>query len=75
MAAIKDIYELELAVNNYMCRHGIKPKYISTNIDKQEYNVIYTMDYDRLESKIITMKNGKTRVVFKVNGKIESLYN
>lgn len=74
MAAIKDIYELEKAVNNYMSRHGIKPKYISTNIDKQEYNVIYTMDYDRLESRIITMKNGKTKVVFKVNGKIESLY-
>lgn len=74
MAAIKDIYELEKAVNNYMERHGIKPKYISTNIDKQEYNVVYTMDYDRLESRIITMKNGKTKVVFKVNGKIESLY-
>lgn len=74
MAAIKNVYDLEKAVNAYMERHGIKPKYISTNIDKQEYNVIYTMDYDRLESRIITMKNGKTRVVFKVNGKIESLY-
>lgn len=74
MAAIKNVYELEKAVNDYMSRHGIKPKYISTNINKQEYNVIYTMDYDRLESKIITMKNGKTKVVFKVNGKIESLY-
>lgn len=74
MTAIKDIYELESAVNAYMERHGIKPKYISTNIDKQEYNVIYTMEYDRLESRIITMKNGKTKVLFKVNGKIESLY-
>lgn len=74
MSAIKDIYELEEAVNAYMERHGIKPKYISTNIDKQEYNVIYTMEYDRLESRIITMKNGKTKVLFKVNGKIESLY-
>ena len=74
MAAIKDIYELEEVVNAYMNRHGMKPKYISTNIDKQEYNVIYTMDYDRLESKIVTMKNGKTKVVFKVNGKIKSLY-
>ena len=74
MAAVKDVYELEEVVNAYMERHGIKPKYISTNIDKQEYNVIYTMDYDRLESKIVTMKNGKTKVIFKVNGKIESLY-
>lgn len=74
MAAVKDVYELEEAVNAYMERHGIKPKYISTNIDKQEYNVIYTMDYDRLESRIIQMKNGKTRVVFKVNGEITSLY-
>lgn len=74
MAAIKDVYELEKAVNDYMERHGIKPKYFSLNTDKQEFNVIYTMDYDRLESKIITMKNGKTRVVFKVNGEVTSLY-
>lgn len=74
MVAIKNVYELEKVVNDYMNRHGMKPKYTGINPDKQEYNVYYTMDYDRLESKIITMKNGKTKVIFKVNGKIESLY-
>lgn len=72
--AIKDVYELEQAVNDYMKRHGMKAKYTSLNPDKQSYNVNYTMDYDILESRIIKMRNGKTRVVFKVNGKIESLY-
>ena len=39
-------------------------------------NVIDEMqrDYDRLEARIITMKNEKTRVVFKVNGEVTSLY-
>lgn len=75
MVAIKDVYELEKAVNAYMERHGMKPKYISLDPDKQEYNVIYTMEYDKLESRIIKMKNGKTRVIFKVNGKIKRLYD
>lgn len=74
MVAIKNVYELEKAVNDYMNRHGMKPKYTSLNHETNTYNVNYTMDYDRLESKIITMKNGKTKVIFKVNGKIESLY-
>lgn len=72
--AIKDVYELEKAVNDYMKRHGMNPKYTSLDNEKQSYNVNYTMDYDRLEARIITMKNGKTKVVFKVNGKITSLY-
>lgn len=74
MTAIKDVYQLEKIVNAYMERHGMKPKYTSLNPEKQCYNVNYTMDYDRLESRIITMKNGKTRVVFKVNGEVTSLY-
>lgn len=74
MVAIKDVYELEKAVNSYMERHGMKPKYTSLNHEKQFYNVNYTMDYDRLESRIIKMKNGRTRVIFKVNGEITSLY-
>ena len=75
MAAIKDVWELEKAINAYMKRHRMKPKYTSLNPEKQIYKVNYTMDYDRLEGKIITMKNGKTRVVFKVNGEVTSLYN
>lgn len=72
--AIKDVYGLEKAVNDYMKRHGMKPKYTSLDHEKQSYNVNYTMDYDRLKSRIITMKNGKTKVVFKVNGEITSIY-
>lgn len=73
--AIKDVYQLEQAVNKYMERHGMKPKWTSLNHEEQSYNVNRTMDYDRLESRIITMKNGKTKVIFKVNGEITSLYN
>lgn len=72
--SIKNIYELEKAVNDYMNRHGMKPKWTSLNHEKQCYNVNCTMDYDRLEARILTMKNGKTKVLFKVNGKITSLY-
>lgn len=72
--AIKDVYELEKAVNAYMERHGMKPKWTSLDHTTNTYNVNYTMDYDKLESRIITMKNGKTRVIFKVNGEITSLY-
>lgn len=72
--AIKNVYELEKAVNDYMSRHGMKAKYTTLNTEKQFYNVNYTMEYDILESRIITMKNGKTKVIFKVNGKIKSLY-
>lgn len=72
--AIKDVYELEKAVNDYMSRHGMKPKWTSLNHKTKTYNVNRTMDYNRLESRIITMKNGKTRVIFKVNGEITSIY-
>lgn len=74
MAAIKDVYELEKAVNDYMSRHGMKPKWTSLNHEEKFYNVNLTMDYDRLEARIIRMKNGKTRVIFKVNGEVTSLY-
>ena len=74
MAAIKDVYELEKAVNAYMERHGMKPKWTALDHEKKFYNVNRTMDYDRLEARIITMKNGKTKVIFKVNGEVTSLY-
>ena len=74
MAGIKDVWELEKAVNSYMERHGMKPKWTSLSHEKQFYNVYRTMENDRLEARIITMKNGKTRVVFKVNGEVTSLY-
>ena len=71
--AIKDIKQLEKAIQAYVKRHGMSLKYSQRNYTDNIYNVL-TSDYTQLESKIITMKNGKTRVVFKVDGKIESLY-
>ena len=73
MTAIKDVYELEKAVNAYVNRHGMELKFTSLSPFGNFYNV-RTMDYTEIESKIITMKNGKTRVLFKVDGKISSLY-
>ena len=73
MAAIKDIYELEKAVNTYMKRNNLQLKYSNRNIDYNYYNVT-TTDFKLLESRIIQMKNGKTRVLFKVDGKTTSIY-
>lgn len=70
---IKDVYQLEEVVNDYMKRKGMKLKYSRLNIVENSYNVL-TMDYTGIEAKIITMKNGKTRVVFKLDGKITSVY-
>lgn len=73
MVAIKNAEQLQQAVNDYMNRHGLKLKYSRYNPFDNYYNVL-TTDYTQLESKVITMKNGKTRVVFKVDGKVKSLY-
>lgn len=73
MVAIKNAEQLQQAVNDYMDRHGLKLKYSRYNPFDNYYNVL-TDDYTQLESKVITMKNGKTRVVFKVDGKVKSLY-
>lgn len=71
--AIKDVYELEKAVKDYMSRHRMEEKRSERNITEDFYKVV-TMDYDILKSRIIKMKNRKTRVVFTINGKIKSLY-
>ncbi|MGN1342056.1 MAG: hypothetical protein ACI4VL_02350 [Bacilli bacterium] len=70
---IKNVYELEEAVNNYMKRKGIELKYSQLDVVENSYNVL-TMDYTQIESKIINMKNGRTKVLFKVDGKITSIY-
>ena len=70
---IKDVYQLEEVVNDYVKRKGMKLKYSRLNIVENSYNVL-NIDYTEIESKIITMKNGRTKVVFKVDGKITSLY-
>lgn len=73
MVAIKDVWELEKVVNNYLERHGMRAQWTSLNHVENFYKV-RTFDYDRIDSRIITMKNGRTKVVFKVNGEVTSLY-
>jgi hypothetical protein len=71
---MKTIEELEKAVIAYAEKHGYGPlKMYSYYPDKLYYS--YTdINYYKLEGQIITMKNGKTRVVFKVDGKVASIY-
>lgn len=71
---MRTIDELEKAVHAYAEKHGYGPKKMSSRYPDQLYYSYTDMNYDTLEGKIITMKNGKTRVVFKVDGKITSLY-
>ena len=72
MSAIKDIYQLEKAVNAYMKRHNLKLKSSFRNIDHNYYNVT-TTDFKLLEARIVKMTNGKTRTIFKVDGRITKL--
>lgn len=73
MKAIKDVHTLEKAVNDYMERHNLQLKHDFRNIDYNYYNAT-TTDFTLLEARIVKAYNGKTRVVFKVDGKIASLY-
>ena len=73
MGAIKDVYALEKAVNDYMERHNLELKHSFRNVDYNYYNVT-TMDFKLLEARIIPMKNGKSKIVFKVDGKLSSIY-
>lgn len=73
MKAIKDVHALEKAVNDYMERHSLQLQHDFRNNDYNYYNVT-TTDFTLLEARIVKTYNGKTRVVFKVDGKIASLY-
>lgn len=71
---MKTIDELEKAVVAYAERHNYgKAKMTSRYPDKLYYR-IKTFNYDVLEGKIVIMKNGKTKTVFKVNGEVTSIY-
>lgn len=70
---MKDIHELKSAVLFYCSKHGYMPKYKKILPD-EKYIFIEAMDYTQLEAKIVPMKSGKTKVVFKVDGKVASLY-
>lgn len=64
--------ELEQAVVEYCKRHGHTPKHTKRR-PSAKYYYVEAMDYTEIEAKIAPMKNGKERVVFKVNGKITSI--
>lgn len=64
--------ELNRAVLFYCSKHGHMPKYIKRYPDEMTISVL-AMDYTELDAKIATDKNGKTRVVFKIDGKVASL--
>lgn len=66
---MKNVYELEKAVTEYCNRHGRLPKYTKCYPDDMYYSVS-TFDYTDLEAQIIPCKNGKTKTVFKVDGKL-----
>lgn len=71
---MRNIDELEKAVLAYAEKHGYGPNKMSSRYPDQLYYSYTDMNYYKLEGQIITMKNGKTRVVFKVDGKVTSLY-
>lgn len=70
---MKTAEELKVMVDNYMKTHGMELKKSSFNPFDLTYTVT-TMDYTELDAKIITMKNGNTKTVFKVDGTVASLY-
>lgn len=70
---MNEMHDLVEAVNAYLERHGHKLKY-SKCYPNKKYCYIRTMDYTELEAQIVPMKSGISRVVFKVNGEISSIY-
>lgn len=71
---MRNIAELEKAVLAYVERHKLGAKKKSSCYPDELYYSYTTMDYTELEAKIVQMKNGNTRVVFKVDGKVTSIY-
>lgn len=69
---MKTIQELKSAVMFYCSKHGHMPRYIKCFPDELIVNVL-AMDYTEIEAKIIQCKNGKTKLVFKVDGKVVSI--
>lgn len=68
-----DAYELQTLVDDYMARRGWKLKKSSFNLSNMTYTVT-TMDYDELDAKLTKCKNGSTKITFKLNGKVTSIY-
>ncbi len=64
--------ELKQAVDGYMEAHGMQMKKNYFNPFEKTYQVT-TMDYTEIDAKIVQCKNGKTKIVFKVDGKVVSI--
>lgn len=64
--------ELEKAVAAYCERHGHTPKHTKRR-PNEKYLHIEATDYTSIEARIMEQKNGKTRVLFKVDGKVTSI--
>lgn len=69
---MKTFKELNHAVLFYCSKHGYMPKYIKRFPDEMFISILAT-DYTEIEGKIVQMQNGKTKLVFKVDGKIKSI--
>lgn len=69
---MKTAEQLRKAVDNYMEHHGMEKKKSSFDPFAKTYKVT-SMDYTELDAKIVDCKNGNTKLVFKVNGKISSI--
>lgn len=70
---MKTIEELEKAVLAYVDRHNLGAKKKSSCYPSELYYSYTTMDWTELEAKIVPTKNG-SKVVFKVDGKVTSIY-
>lgn len=69
---MKTFQELNHAVLFYCSKHGYMPKYIKRFPDALFISILAT-DYTEIEGKIVQAKDGKTKLVFKIDGKITSI--
>lgn len=69
---MKTAYDLQQFVENFVKEKGMKKKKSSYDPHKQTYSLT-TMDGLEIDSKIIQMKNGKTRTMFKIDGEVVSV--
>lgn len=71
---MKTIDELQKAVVAYAERHEYGMAKMTSRYPDELYYSYKTFKDDVLEGKIVIMKNGKTKTVFKVNGEVTSIY-
>ena len=69
---MKTAEELKQAVDEYIVAKGYELKKSYFSPFDNVYNVT-TTDYTELEGKLVKCKNGKMKLVFKVDGKVRSI--